>query len=139
MREPALTNCRPRLRQLLMAGTLLSGLALCGMRADAQSLDEQYTFYLTGKCQQLNFARDASFELLPGQAGFISSPIRPIATGLSSAWPPPRYSRMESVHSPPSNALPATFCSRVTRRAWEHASSCNEPTTAFTGRCAARL
>jgi uncharacterized protein YhjY with autotransporter beta-barrel domain len=51
-----------------------------GMRAHAQSLDEQYTYYLTGKCQNMSFARDADNVLLPGQAGphlqaYCSGPI----------------------------------------------------------------
>jgi uncharacterized protein YhjY with autotransporter beta-barrel domain len=59
---------------------------ICGaMRSHAQSLDEQYTYYLTGKCQNLGFQRDANNVVLPGQAGphleaYCSGPI-PVAGG----------------------------------------------------------
>jgi uncharacterized protein YhjY with autotransporter beta-barrel domain len=35
----------------------------------AQSLEEQYEFYLLGKCDEMNFERDFEANLLPGQAG----------------------------------------------------------------------
>jgi uncharacterized protein YhjY with autotransporter beta-barrel domain len=51
-------------------------LPVWGARAQAQTqaqtlqtLDDQYADYLPGKCQNMGFARDASFNLLPGQAG----------------------------------------------------------------------
>jgi uncharacterized protein YhjY with autotransporter beta-barrel domain len=37
--------------------------------AQAQTLDQQYEYYLAGKCQNMGFARDASSAVLPGQAG----------------------------------------------------------------------
>jgi uncharacterized protein YhjY with autotransporter beta-barrel domain len=51
-------------------------LPLWGARVQAQTqaqtlqtLDNQYAYYLPGKCQNMGFARDESFNLLPGQAG----------------------------------------------------------------------
>jgi hypothetical protein len=35
----------------------------------AQTLDEQYAYYLDARCTQMGFARDADRNLLPGQAG----------------------------------------------------------------------
>jgi uncharacterized protein YhjY with autotransporter beta-barrel domain len=61
--------------------SLITILMMCaGVRAHAQSLDDQYTYYLTGKCQNMGFQRDADNVLLPGQAGphleaFCSGPI----------------------------------------------------------------
>jgi uncharacterized protein YhjY with autotransporter beta-barrel domain len=57
-----------------------------GAQVQAQSLDDQYSYFLEGKCQNLGFSRDASFDLLPGQAGphlmaFCSGP--PIVGGGS--------------------------------------------------------
>jgi uncharacterized protein YhjY with autotransporter beta-barrel domain len=40
-----------------------------GATAWAQTLDDQYSNYLEGKCNNLHFARDDNFDLLPGQAG----------------------------------------------------------------------
>jgi uncharacterized protein YhjY with autotransporter beta-barrel domain len=42
---------------------------LCSPPAAAQSLDDQYEYYLRNACENLGFARDASLALLPGQAG----------------------------------------------------------------------
>ena len=42
---------------------------LCSVPAAAQSLDEQYEYYLKGSCANLGFARDSSQNVLPGQAG----------------------------------------------------------------------
>ena len=54
------------------------------MQARAQSLDEQYAYYLTGKCQNLGFTRGPNNVVAPGQAGpalaaFCSGP--PITGG----------------------------------------------------------
>jgi uncharacterized protein YhjY with autotransporter beta-barrel domain len=66
--------------------SLITMMILCAaMRANAQSLDQQYTYYLTGKCQNMGFQRDANNVLLPGQAAphlesYCSGPI-PAAGG----------------------------------------------------------
>ncbi len=64
----------------LLLVPLLIVAGLCGRLAQAQSLDDQYAFYLTGKCQNLGFARDAFNGVLPGQAGphlqtYCSGPV----------------------------------------------------------------
>lgn len=67
-------------RKLLVLGAMAIAAGLCGIEAHAQSLDAQYAYYLTGKCQNLGFARGANKVVLPGQAGphlsaFCSGPI----------------------------------------------------------------
>ncbi len=47
---------------------LLAGASMLPTFATAQTLDEQYLFYLYAKCEEMNFARDG-YEILPGQAG----------------------------------------------------------------------
>jgi uncharacterized protein YhjY with autotransporter beta-barrel domain len=59
------------------------------MRANAQSLDEQYAYYLTVKCQNLGFARGDNNVVLPGQAGphlaaYCSGPV-PVAGGTEAS------------------------------------------------------
>jgi uncharacterized protein YhjY with autotransporter beta-barrel domain len=65
-------------------------LAACAIPVKAQTLDQQYEYYLAGRCENMNFARDPSRALLPGQAGpqlfaFCSGPI-PVA-GPSTSTP----------------------------------------------------
>ncbi|HEY6643245.1 autotransporter outer membrane beta-barrel domain-containing protein [Povalibacter sp.] len=43
--------------------------ALVATPVAAQTLDEQYVFYLDGKCSAMDFERDADAILIPGQAG----------------------------------------------------------------------
>jgi uncharacterized protein YhjY with autotransporter beta-barrel domain len=62
--------------------------AACSIPAQAQTLDQQYEYYLAGKCQNMGFARDASSALLPGQAGpnlfsFCTGP--PLTAGPSES------------------------------------------------------
>jgi len=54
-----------------VCAVLLAGAGiLIGMPARAQTLDEQYEYYLGGHCQNLNFARSGPrYQILPGQAG----------------------------------------------------------------------
>lgn len=42
---------------------------LAALPAGAQTLDEQYAFYLGAKCDEMNFEREGDGVLLPGQAG----------------------------------------------------------------------
>lgn len=54
------------LRLLGLSSVVFMCLAL---PAQAQTLDEQYLFYLLDRCANLNFDKDASLNVLPGQAG----------------------------------------------------------------------
>ncbi|MBS0395428.1 MAG: autotransporter outer membrane beta-barrel domain-containing protein [Proteobacteria bacterium] len=63
--------------------------SLLAAGARAQTLDQQYYFYLINRCEQLGFARDVNQVLLPGQAGpyldaFCSRPTSG-AGGISTA------------------------------------------------------
>jgi len=51
--------------------TLGAALLTCAVAAPvtAQTLDEQYTFYLAEACEEMRFNRDGFFNLTPGQAG----------------------------------------------------------------------
>jgi hypothetical protein len=64
---------RTQPRQPARGRYLLTALAVVapfwGATATAQTLDDQYSNYLEGKCNNLHFARDENFDLLPGQAG----------------------------------------------------------------------
>ncbi len=67
-------------RRLLLLVPMMLGAGFCARSARAQSLDDQYAYYLTGKCQNLGFARDAFNGVLPGQAGphlqaYCSGPV----------------------------------------------------------------
>jgi uncharacterized protein YhjY with autotransporter beta-barrel domain len=69
-----------KLWRVLILGPIALGTGVTGMQAHAQSLDEQYAYYLTGKCQNLGFTRDANNVVLPGQAGphlaaYCSGPV----------------------------------------------------------------
>jgi uncharacterized protein YhjY with autotransporter beta-barrel domain len=64
-------------------------LAVCTNPIQAQTLDQQYEYYLEGRCQNMGFARDPSQALLPGQAGpnlfkFCSGPIQVAGPSTSS-------------------------------------------------------
>ena len=83
-------NRRTRAHWLALCA-MVTAWGMAGMQARAQStgqsLDEQYAYYLTGKCQNLGFTRGPNNVVVPGQAGpalaaFCSGP--PI-TGGSSA------------------------------------------------------
>lgn len=72
----------------LALGAMVIGWGMGGMQARAQSLDEQYAYYLTGKCQNLGFTRGPNNVVAPGQAGpalaaFCSGP--PITGGSSQS------------------------------------------------------
>jgi uncharacterized protein YhjY with autotransporter beta-barrel domain len=84
-------NRRTRAHWLAL-GAMVTGWGMAGMQARAQSpgqsLDEQYAYYLTGKCQNLGFTRGPNNVVVPGQAGpalaaFCSG--LPITGGSSAA------------------------------------------------------
>ena len=61
---------RTRKRAARRFGKLLCcSMLLVALPAGAQTLDEQYAYYLDARCSQMGFARDADDNLLPGQAG----------------------------------------------------------------------
>ena len=63
---------KPRKRavgRLLLTCAAAFGAVAWAAAASAQSLDDQYAYYLTGKCENMNFARGADNVMLPGQAG----------------------------------------------------------------------
>jgi uncharacterized protein YhjY with autotransporter beta-barrel domain len=63
---PAFRATRGR---LLLAGAAVITAVAWAPASRAQSLDDQYAYYLTGKCQNMDFARGPGNVLLPGQAG----------------------------------------------------------------------
>jgi uncharacterized protein YhjY with autotransporter beta-barrel domain len=74
----------------LALGAMVTGWGMDGMQARAQSLaqslDEQYAYYLMGKCQNLGFTRGPNNVVVAGQAGpalaaFCSGP--PATGGVS--------------------------------------------------------
>jgi uncharacterized protein YhjY with autotransporter beta-barrel domain len=76
----------------LALGAMVTGLGMYGMQARAQSpggsLDQQYAYYLMGKCQNLGFTRGPNNVVAPGQAGpalaaFCSGP--PTTGGVSES------------------------------------------------------
>jgi uncharacterized protein YhjY with autotransporter beta-barrel domain len=89
---------RPTRAHWLALGAIVSGLGMYGMQAraqpagqsqtPAQSLNEQYAYYLMGKCQNLGFTRSPNYVVAPGQAGpalaaFCSGP--PATGGVSES------------------------------------------------------
>src|SRR5690348_15370807 len=65
--DPIPTRRRARGRYLLAVLALVA--PLWQTDAGAQTLDDQYSNFLEGKCGNMHFARDDNFNLLPGQAG----------------------------------------------------------------------
>jgi uncharacterized protein YhjY with autotransporter beta-barrel domain len=58
---------RVRILGAVMCAFVLSLIASAAV--NAQSLDEQYEYFLAGKCENMRFQRDSEARLLPGQAG----------------------------------------------------------------------
>src|SRR5512142_1490480 len=65
--EPMPARQGARARYLVVVLAMLA--PFWGPTARAQTLDDQYSNYLEGKCSNMHFARDDNFDLLPGQAG----------------------------------------------------------------------
>jgi len=79
-------------QRIAYASCLFAALLVCASvaaQSTGQSLDQQYTFFLSAKCDEMNFTRDGFFNLLPGQAGprlnAYCSGLPPVGGALSNA------------------------------------------------------